>query len=98
MLRRDITIVGANNSGTFFREPPPGGLSGPASGNRVNVLIRKTMSSLMPTGYDLTPETIFIDDNAPDQVEIALTGSPNAFERTNTGFNLLEESLFESEQ
>src|SRR4030095_1428548 len=97
MLRRDITIVGANNSGTALREPPPGGFIGPTSGNKVNLLLRKATSSLMPTDYDPAPEPLLMQDNEPDQVEITIIGSPNAFERTNTGFNLPDLYLFESE-
>jgi len=86
MRRRDIVIVGVDDSGTNLREPPPGGLSGPASGNRVKLLVRNATSSLMPTDYDPSPQPLLIIDNAPSAVQIMLTGSLAAFGSANTGF------------
>jgi hypothetical protein len=51
----------------------------------------------MPKTYDTNPKPLHIFDNAPDQTEINIIGSPDAFEQTNTGFNIPELSLFESE-
>jgi hypothetical protein len=84
MRRRDVVIVGANNSGGNLRNPPAGGLTGPARGNRVKLLVRGVMSSLMPTSYDPDPVPLLIDDNSPNEVAISVVGSP-AFQRTNTG-------------
>jgi hypothetical protein len=48
----------------------------------------------MPTTYDAAPQPIFIDDNAPDVVDITVVGSQKAYMRTNEGVNELDESLF----
>jgi hypothetical protein len=71
MLRRDITIVGANNSGTNLREPPPGGFTGPTIDNKVKVKVKEATTSLMPTDYDQNPQPFVVFDNAlPDEVEV----------------------------
>jgi hypothetical protein len=85
-IRRDLRIVGA-----VLATP---GLTGPTSGMSVSLLLRRTTSSLMPTDYDSDPQPIFIDDNAPDVVDITVIGSQQAYLRTNEGVNELDESLF----
>jgi hypothetical protein len=85
--RRDILIIGANNWGTNHVLPPPGGLTGAASGNRVRLLMRQTTSSRNPLAYDADPRPFMIVDNKPNEVEIRLTGSRTAFEQTNSGWN-----------
>ena len=84
--RRDIVVIGVDDSGTNLREPPPGGLSGPASGNRVKLLVRNATSSLTPTEYDPSPQPLLIVDNAPSAVQIVLVGSIAAFGSANEGF------------
>jgi hypothetical protein len=71
-LRRDITIVGADNSGTSLRELPPEVLPGSANDNKVKVKIKEAITSVMPTDYDKKPKPFAIYDNAPDQVEVEL--------------------------
>jgi hypothetical protein len=71
MLRSDITIVGADNSGANLRESPEV-FTGPASNNKVWVKVKEATSSLMRTDYDRKPEPFVIIDNAPDQVEVEL--------------------------
>jgi len=52
--------------------------------------------------YDLQPilarmpplQPIFINDNAPDVVDITVIGSQKRYLRTNEGVNALDESLF----
>lgn len=61
--RRDIAIVGEVATGT-----------GPTSGNKVNVELRNAKSSLMPTSYDPDPHPLLVDDNAPADVAITVTG------------------------
>jgi hypothetical protein len=84
--RTDLRIVGA-----VLAAP---GLTGPTSGMSVSLLLRRATSSLMPTDYDSDPQPIFIDDNAPDVVDITVIGSQKAYLRTNKGVNELDESLF----
>jgi hypothetical protein len=60
----------------------------------VSLLLRQATSSRMLTTYDLAPQPISINDNAPDVVDITVTGSQNAYMRTNAGVNELDESLF----
>jgi hypothetical protein len=84
--RTDLRIVGA-----VLAAP---GLTGPTSGMSVRLLLRRATSSLMPTDYDPDPQPIFIDDNAPDVVDITVIGSQQAYLRTNEGVNELDESLF----
>jgi hypothetical protein len=84
--RTDLRIVGA-----VLATP---GLTGPTSGMSVRLLLRRTISSLMPTDYDADPQPIVIEDNAPDVVDITVIGSQKAYLRTNEGVNELDESLF----
>jgi hypothetical protein len=86
--RTDLRIVGA-----LLSAP---GLTGPTSGMSVSLLLQQATSSLMPTTYDPAPplQPISINDNAPDVVDITVIGSQNAYLRTNTGVNELDESLF----
>jgi hypothetical protein len=84
--RTDLRIVGA-----VLAAP---GLTGPTSGMSVRLLLRQATSSLMPTDYDLAPQPIVIEDNAPDVVDITVIGSKKAYLRTNEGVNELDESLF----
>jgi hypothetical protein len=84
--RTDLRIVGA-----VLASP---GLTGPTSDISVRLSQRHTQSSLMPTTYDSAPQPIFIDDNAPDVVDITVIGSQRAYMRTNEGANELDESLF----
>ena len=85
-IRRDLRIVGA-----VLASP---GLTGPTSGMSVKLLLRRTTSSLMLTDYDLTPQPIVIEDNAPDVVDITVIGSQKVYLRTNEGVSELDESLF----
>jgi len=84
--RTDLRIVGA-----VLAAP---GLTGPTSGISVSLLQRQTTSSLMPTTYDPAPQPIFINDNAPDVVDITIIGSKRTYMKTNAGVNELDESLF----
>jgi len=70
------------------------GLTGPTSGMRVSLLLRRATSSLMPTDYDPAPQPISINDNAPDVVDITIIGSQKRYLSTNEGVNELDESLF----
>jgi hypothetical protein len=85
--RRDILIIGENNWGNMHVLEPPGGFTGAASGNRVNLLMRHTTSSRKPIDYDADPHPFMIVDNKPAEVQINLEGSRAAFEQTNTGWN-----------
>jgi hypothetical protein len=84
--RTDLRIVGA-----MLAAPD---LTGPTSGMSVRLLLRRTISSLMPTDYDADPQPIVIEDNAPDVVDITVIGSQKRYLRTNAGVNELDESLF----
>jgi hypothetical protein len=84
--RTDLRIVGA-----VLAAP---GLTGPTSGMSVRLLLRRATSSLMPTDYDVVPQPIVIEDNAPDVVDITVIGSQKRYLRTNEGVNELDESLF----
>jgi hypothetical protein len=70
------------------------GLTGPTSGMRVSLLLRRATSSLMPTDYDPAPQPISINDNAPDVVDITIISSQKRYLSTNEGVNELDESLF----
>jgi hypothetical protein len=84
--RTDLRIVGV-----LLAAPD---LTGPTSGMSVSLLLRRAISSLMPTDYDTDLQPIFINDNAPDVVDITVIGSQQRYLRTNAGVNELDESLF----
>ena len=84
--RSDLRIAGA-----LLATP---NLTGPTSGMSVSLLLRRATSSLMPTTYDPAPQPIFINDNAPDVVDITIIGSQKRYLSTNEGVNELDESLF----
>jgi hypothetical protein len=62
--RRDVVIVGEVGAGT-----------GTTSGNKVNVQIVGATSSLLPTSYDPDPEPFLVNDNAPAEVALTVSGS-----------------------
>jgi len=47
---------------------------GPASGNRVNLVLVDAHSSLAPTSYDPAPQPLHVSDNAPEEVTVSVTG------------------------
>jgi hypothetical protein len=70
--RRDITIVGLNNSGNNLPPPQPGVFTGPTIDNKIKVKVKEATTSLMSTDYDKKPQPFAVYDNAPGQVEVEL--------------------------
>jgi hypothetical protein len=70
--RRDLAILGLNDSGSNLPWPQPRVFTGPTFDNKVKVKIKEATTSLMRTDYDKKPQPFAVFDNAPDQVEVEL--------------------------
>jgi len=72
--RRDVAIVGLNDSNNNLPYPQATVLTGPTIDNKVKVKVRKATTSLMPTFYDNNPQPFVVfDSNAlPGQLHVEL--------------------------
>jgi hypothetical protein len=68
--RRDLAILGLNDSGSNLPWPQPEVFAGPTIDNKIKVKVKDATTSLMPTDYDKKPRPFAVFDNAPDQVQV----------------------------